>query len=186
MNRSKQVPENLDDFLKAFAEAFLAWQGVESNLFLIYNFLVGPDPNPALLSAKYNSVWPLNSHRKMVDDAAADVLKNNKCSLKEWEGLSRKISDGADRRNKLAHFELAYHTDADGKTKALLRPSIFKSKIKTNKKYEEYEEYDIKQIREWEMSFHSIADGLSRFLNDLPAARRLARAQDAEVSCQTP
>ena len=77
MNETDQVPENFDDFLKTLATALLNWQGIESNLFLIFNFLVGPHPNPAVLSSVYHSVVSINTRREMVDAAATVVLKNN-------------------------------------------------------------------------------------------------------------
>ncbi len=162
MNQTSQVPENLDDFLKALATALLAWQGVESNLFLIFNFLVGPHPNPAVLSSVYHSVVNINTRRVMVDAAAAVVLKD-KPYLKEWEQLSDRISRKAAIRNKLAHFGLVFHNDTEGKTKALLKPSIFdvRDKIKGS-------EYDIKQIIEWNRSFNSLVADLSDFLNNRP------------------
>ena len=44
----------MDDFLNALGAALLAWQPVETNLFLIFNFLVGPHRNPAVLSAVFH------------------------------------------------------------------------------------------------------------------------------------
>jgi hypothetical protein len=166
MNQINQAPENLDDFLKALATALLNWQGVESNLFLIFNFLVGPHPNPAVLSSVYHSVVSINTRREMVDAAAAVILKEN-LYLKEWEKLSERIRKRAKIRNKLAHFGLAFHTDTKGKTKALLIPSIFdvRDKIKDH-------EYDIKQIIEWNKLFNSLVADLSKFLDNLPSMLR--------------
>lgn len=163
MHQTNQVPENLDDFLKALATALLMWQSVESNLFLIFNFLVGPHPtNNAVLSSVYHSVMSINTRRKMIDAAATVILKD-KPYLKEWEKLSQKIENGAKKRNYLAHFGLALHTDTKGKTKALLKPSIFDVRDK-NKGHE----YDINQIREWNKSFDSLVAALSDFLNNRP------------------
>lgn len=166
MDQTNQVPENLDEFLKALATALLNWQGVESNLFLIFNFLVGPHANPAVLSSVYHSVVSINTRREMVDAAAAVILKENPY-LKEWEKLSEEIRKRAKVRNKLAHFGLAFHTDIKGKTKALLKPSIFdvRDKIKDP-------EYDIEQIIEWNKLFNSLVAGLSKFLNNLPSVLR--------------
>lgn len=166
MNQINKVPEDLDDFLNALATALLTWQAVESNLFLIFNFLVGPHPNPAVLSSVYHSVVNINTRREMIDAAAAVVLKD-KQYLKEWEKLSKKIREKARKRNYLAHFGLMFHTDIEGKTKALLKPSIFdvREKIKDH-------EYDIKQIRELNKLFNCLVADLSEFLDNLPAVLR--------------
>jgi hypothetical protein len=160
MNQINQVSENIEDFLKALATALLTWQGVEYNLFLIFNFLVGPPPtNPAVLSSVYHSVVNINTRREMVDAAAAVVLKD-KPYLKEWEELSNKIRKEAIKRNYLAHFGLALHTDTKGETKALLKPSIFDVRDKNKDR-----EYDINQIIEWNKLFISLVADLSDFLN---------------------
>lgn len=166
MNQTTQVPENFDDFLKILATALLTWQGVESNLFLIFNFLVGPHPKPAVLSSVYHSVVNINTRRQMVDAAAAVVLMG-KQYLEEWEKLSKRIREGARKRNCLAHFGLALHTDTEGKTKALLKPSIFDIRDKNKDS-----EYDINKIEEWNHLFHSLIADLSKFLNNLPTVLR--------------
>ena len=163
MKQTKQVPENIDEFLKALATALLAWQGVESNLFLIFNFLVA-HPIPAVLSAVYHSVLSINTHRQMVDAAAAVVL--NKQYFDEWKKLSSKIKEQTKYRNHLAHFGLTLHTDGKGEMNALLTSSIFDAR--DNK----YREYGIEQIREWNTLFNSLIADLSKFLDNFPAMLR--------------
>jgi hypothetical protein len=155
-------PENLDDFLNALASALLAWQRVESNLFLIFNFLAGPHEQPAVLSAVYHSVIHLRPRLNMVNAAAAVVLKDD-LSLDVWNKLSERISKSAGRRNNLAHFGLVSHTDIEGRTKVLLKPSIFNINAKPDA------EYNIKQIDEWRLSFITLSSDLSKFLDNLPA-----------------
>jgi len=166
VNQVNQAPENLDDFLKTLAIALLAWQVVESNLFLIFNFLVGQS-NPAALSAVYHSVVSINTRREMVNAAAAVVLKDKQC-LKEWGKLSERIRKRAKERNKLAHFELVFSIDNKGEREALLKPSIFN--VKAEKEWEK--KYDIKQIREWHRLFIALVGDLSKFLGNLPSALR--------------
>lgn len=162
MNRQiKKESENIDDFLNALGAALLEWQSVESNLFLIFNFLVGTHRNPAILSAVYHSVVNITPRLKMTNAAAAIVLKDNPY-LQEWTNLYEKIRDNANNRNKLAHFGLAKHI-TKGKSKLFLKPSIFDYNANHNC------EYDVKQIDKWRMAFIDLSSDLSKFLNNLPA-----------------
>lgn len=157
---TNKEPENLSDFLNSLASALLAWQGVENNLFLIFNFLVGPHKNPAVLSAIYHSVVNIEPRRKMVNAAAAIVLKDHPF-LKEWDKLSEQIRKKSGSRNNLAHFGLVSHTGVDGKTTALLKPSIFNVKANPNA------EYNVKHIDEWHTEFNHLSAELSAFLGKL-------------------
>ncbi len=159
----KKESENIDDFLKALGAALLAWQRVESNLFLIFNFVVGPHRNPAILSAVYHSVVNITPRLKMTNAAVAIVLKDNPY-LQEWTNtkLYKRICDNANNRNKLAHFGLVKHI-TKGKSKLFLKPSIFDVTANHNC------EYDVKQIDKWRMAFIDLSSDLSKFLNNLPA-----------------
>jgi len=155
-------PDNIDDFLRALASALLAWQSVENNLFLIFNFLVGPHKKSAVLSAVYHSVISLRHHLNMVNAAATVVLKDDPY-LNVWNKLSERIGKSSRSRNNLAHFGLVAHTDIKGHTEALLKPSIFNVKAKSD------EEYDTQQIDEWRISFIALSSDLSKFLDELPS-----------------
>lgn len=158
--------EEIDNFLKAFASALLAWQRVEHNLFLIFNFLAGPHKTPAVLSAIYYTSVTLKPQLNMVN-AVANIVLYNSPYLEEWKKLSKKISDKSEKRNCLAHFNLVMHSSR-GKTTALLKPSIFNVKAKHDL------DYDIKSIDEWRKSFISLTTEMSTFLDNLPSALNAA------------
>ncbi|MBI3479947.1 MAG: hypothetical protein HY016_06270 [Nitrosomonadales bacterium] len=159
--------EEIDDFLKALASALLAWQGVEHNLFLIFNILAGPHKTPAVLSAIYYTSVTLKPQLAMVD-AVANVVLDNNPYLEEWKKLSKNISEKAEKRNCLAHFGLVMHS-SKGKTIALLKPSIFNVKAKHDR------DYDIKSIDAWRESFISLASEISMFLDNLPSKLNAVR-----------
>lgn len=154
--------EEIDDFLKAFASALLAWQPIEHNLFLIFNCLAGPHKTPAILSAVYYTSVTIKPQLNMVD-AVANVALNNSSYLEKWKKLSKKISDNTEKRNRLAHFSLVMHS-SNGKTNALLKPSVFNVKAKHDR------DYDAKSINEWRISFIALAVEMSTFLDNLPKA----------------
>lgn len=162
---AKKEELDIDEFLYALAAAILAWQPVEGAIFLIFNFLVGPHKNPNVLSAVYHSVINQNIRLKMIDSAAAIVLKGDPY-LAEWEKLSRRVSKASGNRNVLVHFGLVTHM-SKGETRSLrLQPSIF------DVTEEPGLEYDIKQIREWHDSFITLWRDLNAFLDHLPPSLR--------------
>ena len=157
----KNESEIMDDFLNALGAALLAWQRVENNLFLIFNFLAGPHKKPAVLSAIYYSGVNLMPRLKMVNATAEVVLKDNPY-LQEWKKLHKKILKRADNRNSLAHFGLVRHKNGE-KIKLFLKPSLFNVNADHNL------EYDVKQIDKWRLSFIDLSSDLSKFLDNLPA-----------------
>jgi hypothetical protein len=164
MHETTQNHEEIDGFLKAFSSALLAWQPVEHNLFLIFNFLAGPHKTPAVLSAIYYTSVTIKPQLAMVD-AVANVVLNNSTSLDEWKKLSKKIRDKTEKRNYLAHFSLEMHS-SKGKANAWLKPSIFNVKAAHDRFY------DTKSIDDWRKSFISLATEMSTFLDNLPGALR--------------
>lgn len=169
MIQNKFDQEHYDDFLKTFASTLLAWQFVENNLFLVFNFLVG-HKKPAVLSAVYHSISSLKLRLDIVDAAAAVVLEDTPY-LKEWKKLPERIRRNSKKRNYLAHFTLVSHTDGKGETKVLLKPSIFRINVSV----EHDNGYDTRQLNEWRKSFDSLADDLRKFLDNLPRALKSSR-----------
>lgn len=157
----------MEDFLNALGAALLAWQPVETNLFLIFNFLVGPHRNPAVLSAVFHSVPGITARRKMIGEVMKVELKD-KALIKEWSIISKRIEDNSKYRNNLAHFGLVKHL-ADKETILLLKPSLFNVVIK---KERDKDGYDVKKLDEWRMSFMSLSGDMSNFLDRLPNAKR--------------
>jgi hypothetical protein len=152
--------DELDDFLRALASALLAWQAVERNLFLIFNFLAGPHKTPAILSAIYYTSSSLRPQLTMVDAVAKVALCNNPY-LDKWNVLFAEVQTKAKKRNNLAHFGLGV-LSSKGKVKAILKPSIFNVKAKDD------QDYDTKSIDAWRTSFISLASEMEVFLNNLP------------------
>jgi hypothetical protein len=166
-NENTLNQERMDEFLKAFASALLAWQPIEHNLFLIFNFLAGPHKTPAVLSAIYYTSVTFKPQLMMVD-AVANVVLDNNPYLEEWKKLAKKIGDKAEKRNYLAHFSLAMNS-SKGKENPLLKPSIFN--IKANHEGD----YDIQSINAWRESFVTLENEMSTFLNNLPSALMAAK-----------
>ena len=108
-------------------------------------------------------------------DAAAQILLKGNLYLDEWKKLSKRVNKEVIKRNNLAHFGLVLHTDSKGKTKALLKPSIFNVKARHD------DEYDIEQIDKWRESFIALRADLSKFLNNLPAKIQKNKRTDGDI-----
>ena len=150
--------KNLYDLLYSLGAAILAWQSVENNLFLIFNFLVGPHRNPNVLSAAYHSVVNLNTRVEMIDAAAAVMLAETP-HLDEWQKLSKRLKKNVGRRNALVHLGLVSYIYAKGKPPRLtIKPGIFDITQTPDL------EYNLKQIQEWHIAFDELSRDLATWL----------------------
>lgn len=115
-----------DEFTSLFANTFLSWQRVESQLFLIFNTLL-PTKNVNLTSAVFHAVMSLDARLGMIDALAHQQLQTSYPELlEEWRGLRVGTKKHAKKRNRLAHFSLHHHSGPDTtKSGYRLRPSIF-------------------------------------------------------------
>jgi hypothetical protein len=163
MQDDELADDDLNSLLNAMARALLTWQKVEMNLFLIFNFL-SANKNPAISSAIYYAQVHISPQIKIVN-AVAKVVLNGNPYLEKWNDINEEINRKLKYRNKLAHFGLEEYS-SKGKTRLLLKPSIFKS----SPDHEQY--YGIESIEEWSFAFISLADEMSKFLDDLPEALR--------------
>ena len=92
--------------------------------------------------------------------------------LDAWAALSQKISEEAQKRNRIAHFGLTSRTDKKGKTKISVEPylSVFPKKKSTT--WVNLNKNDVFKFgKDWDV----LAESLNEFLTKLQKHRKLTK-----------
>jgi hypothetical protein len=162
-------------FRNEFAQAFIHWQFVESELFKIFSYLVASSQGGALTAA-FHAVINFNSKVAMTDAAGQFLLPLRPLLLLEWNSLRNKLQRLAKRRNQIAHFQIVYETlgDADIQT-PILQPRPTPA-IDTSQRIDE------KRLAQWKSSFLALAITMYDFVVKLNASGLTAKPRELPSS----
>lgn len=159
-NVTEEHEKHIQEFLESFATAMLSWQSVEERLFFIFSALIGAR-SPEVASAAFYSVINLSTRLGMINAILPMELALKPDLVDRWEKLKRRIGKASARRNRLAHLTVAVHTDHKDQASLRLRPSQFQFIAPKD------QDYDIKQINDWKLSFGELAADLLAFGDDV-------------------
>lgn len=106
-----------EDFYRAYAQAMLTWQRVESALFRVY-FNLFENGNLLQAGAAYYCLDSFGAKLRLVDSTARAVLAGDR--LVAWKALNNDLVAASRERNYLAHLPGAVIINDDGSLSLVL------------------------------------------------------------------
>ena len=148
-------------FRVEFARAFANWQGVESELFQIFQYLTC-GKQPGTTAAVYGTIITFKGKLQATNAAAQFILPLKPALLEQWNKLKKQTEKCVLRRNQLAHFEIQYvFNKATNKHQPILFPHAKTTELDVTKTV------DCKRIAYWSASFLLLGSKLKAFNSDL-------------------
>jgi hypothetical protein len=147
-------------FRVEFARAFANWQGVESELFQIFQYLTC-GKQPGTTAAVYGTIITFKGKLQATNAAAQFILPLKPALLEQWDKLKKQTEECVIRRNQLAHFDIQYVLNKAKKHQPILIPHPKPTEIDLTKAA------DCKRIADWSDSFLLLSSKLRAFNRDL-------------------
>ena len=118
-----------DEFLIAYGAAVLQWAQIENVVFLLFNrMLMGADHE--MVSAAYHSMVSFTTGRLSMVDACMGWSLQGDPLLQDWAKLKKKLTEAAQRRNRLVHTQIVASNPFDkDKAHLVLEASYFDARV---------------------------------------------------------